>query len=78
VSAPPVAKESRPLPASNITPLADALFALLDNRARAAAMGRAGRELALGRCSWPLYLARLSELYHRILEDAVSRRGRRP
>jgi glycosyltransferase involved in cell wall biosynthesis len=52
---------------SNVVPLADALFTLLDNRTRAAAMGRAARELALDRFGWPGYFARLCELYARVL-----------
>jgi glycosyltransferase involved in cell wall biosynthesis len=56
------AKTSDP-PVSNVVPLADALFTLLDNHDRAAAMGRRGRELALDRFGWPAYLDRLSGLY---------------
>jgi glycosyltransferase involved in cell wall biosynthesis len=71
---PPVAKESRPLSlAPNVTALADALFTLLDNRAQAAAMGRTACELALDRFAWPGYLARLSELYARILDSQTTR-----
>jgi glycosyltransferase involved in cell wall biosynthesis len=53
-------------PNSSVAPLADALFTLLDNRDRAAAMGRAARQAALDRFGWPSYLARLTELYHRV------------
>ncbi len=52
----------------NVEPLADALFTLLDNRDQAAAMGRRGRELALDRFGWPGYLARLSEIYGRVMK----------
>jgi glycosyltransferase involved in cell wall biosynthesis len=54
-------------PPSNISPLADALFTLLDNRARSAEMGRRGRELALERFGWDVYLAKLSALYNQVL-----------
>jgi glycosyltransferase involved in cell wall biosynthesis len=49
--------------------LADALFTLLDNRSRAAAMGRAGREAALDRFGWAGYLKRLGEVYDRLLNS---------
>jgi glycosyltransferase involved in cell wall biosynthesis len=55
-----------PPPPNNVAPLADAIFALLDNRDRAAAMGRRGRELALDRFGWANYLERLAELYESI------------
>jgi glycosyltransferase involved in cell wall biosynthesis len=61
--------------ASNITPLADALFALLDNRSQAAAMGRKGRQRALDSFGWPNYLANLSELYTQVLD--ARKTGRR-
>jgi glycosyltransferase involved in cell wall biosynthesis len=64
-------------PASNVAPLADALFTLLDNRAQAAAMGRAGCDLTLERFGWATYLTRLSEFYERILDNAATRHGRR-
>jgi len=54
-------------PASNITPLADAIFTLLDNRDGSTAMGERGRELALDRFGWPRYLTRLTEVYDRVL-----------
>jgi glycosyltransferase involved in cell wall biosynthesis len=56
------------LPNGNIAPLADALFTLLDNRERAAEMGRRGRELALQRFTWPRYLDGLNALYARVLD----------
>ena len=55
-----------PPPPENVTPLADAIFTLLDNRERAAEMGRRGREAALDRFGWPKYLARLREVYDRV------------
>lgn len=55
-----------PLPTPH-SALADAIFTLLDNRAAAAAMGRRAREAALDRFRWPDYLARLAELYTRVL-----------
>jgi starch synthase len=55
-----------PQPPANITPLADAIFSLLDNRDQAAAMGRRGRELALDRFGWPAYLERLADLYETV------------
>ncbi len=54
-------------PPENIAALAAAILALLDNRDSSAAMGARGRELALSRFGWPKYLARLSDLYDRIL-----------
>ncbi|MEX2306521.1 MAG: glycosyltransferase [Pirellulales bacterium] len=54
--------------ASNIAPLADALFVLLDNRDQAAAMGRRARQRALDSFGWPGYLTRLSELYAQLLD----------
>jgi glycosyltransferase involved in cell wall biosynthesis len=53
--------------ATNVAPLADAILTMLDNRDRAAAMGRRGRQQAVERFGWPGYLARLSELYARVL-----------
>jgi glycosyltransferase involved in cell wall biosynthesis len=50
-----------------ILPLADAIFTVLDNRSAAEAMGRRGRELALERFQWPLFIARLRELYERVI-----------
>ena len=70
-----VANESRPyLDASNVAPLADALFTLLDNRDRAAAMGRAARQLALDRFGWQAYLMRLCDFYRRVWDGDGSRR----
>ena len=54
--------------ASNVAPLADALFTLLDNRSRAAAMGRTARQAALDRFGWRSYLSQLRELYTRVLD----------
>lgn len=54
-----------PLPIPH-SPLADALFTLLDNRDTAAAMGHRAREAALDRFSWPIYLTQLAELYARV------------
>lgn len=51
--------------------LAEAILTVLDQRERAAAMGRRGRELAIERFGWPLYLARLNDLYARLLERDV-------
>ena len=53
---------------TNVAALADAILTLLDNRDRAAAMGRRGRELALDRFTWPRYLEQLNALYERILD----------
>jgi glycosyltransferase involved in cell wall biosynthesis len=53
--------------ASRILPLADAIFTLLDNRSLASAMGRRGRELALERYQWPSFIAKLRELYERVM-----------
>jgi glycosyltransferase involved in cell wall biosynthesis len=59
-----------PPPPTNITPLADAIFMLLDNRDQAAAMGRRGRELALDRFGWAAYLERLADLYESVRSAA--------
>lgn len=53
--------------ARNVPALADAILTLLENRDQAAAMGRRARELVLERFAWPRYLARLRELYDRVL-----------
>jgi len=53
---------------SNVTALAEAVLTLLDNRERAADMGRRGRELALQRFTWPRYLDGLNALYARVLD----------
>ena len=64
-------------PGSNIEDLAEAILTLLDNKDRAAEMGRRAREMALDRFNWAQYLARLSELYDRVLDrgDGISRRA---
>jgi glycosyltransferase involved in cell wall biosynthesis len=51
--------------AGNISALADAILALLDNRDAATAMGRRGRQQALARFGWPGYLGRLNDVYAR-------------
>jgi len=51
----------------NVPDLAQAILTLLDNRSHAARMGRKARELALERFTWPRYLARLHEVYHRAI-----------
>jgi alpha-maltose-1-phosphate synthase len=51
----------------NVTALAEAVLTLLDNRERAADMGRRGRELALQRFTWQRYLDGLNALYARVL-----------
>ncbi len=48
------------------SPLATALFTLLDNPTTAATMGRRARERALDRFRWSDYLANLTALYDRI------------
>jgi len=58
-----------PPPPDNGTPLADAIFQILDNRDQAAAMGRRGREQALDRFAWPAYLTRLADLYTSIRDQ---------
>jgi glycosyltransferase involved in cell wall biosynthesis len=57
-----------PLPTS---PLATALFTLLDNPAAAAAMGRRAREAALDRFRWRDYLTTLAVLYDRVRNDST-------
>jgi glycosyltransferase involved in cell wall biosynthesis len=54
-------------PPENVTQLADAIFTILDNRDRAAAMGQKGRELAIERFAWTSYLNRLADLYASII-----------
>jgi glycosyltransferase involved in cell wall biosynthesis len=53
--------------ATNVSPLADAILTLLDDRDAAIAMGRRGRHQAIERFGWPSYLARLNELYGRVI-----------
>jgi glycosyltransferase involved in cell wall biosynthesis len=52
----------------NVLTLADAILAILNNRERACAMGRRGRELALERFDWPRYLGQLDVLYERVID----------
>jgi glycosyltransferase involved in cell wall biosynthesis len=56
-------------PPENIAALTAAILAVLDNRDKAVTMGARGRELALSRFGWPKYLARLNDLYDRILQS---------
>jgi glycosyltransferase involved in cell wall biosynthesis len=58
-------------PSHNVDALAEAILTLLDNPTQARAMGARGRELALERYSWPKYLARLQELYDRVLARPI-------
>ena len=51
----------------NVPDLTQAILTLLDNRGHAAAMGRRARDLALERFTWPKYLARLRDVYDRVL-----------
>ncbi len=51
----------------NVPDLAEAILTLLDNRDRAAGMGRRAREFALERFTWRNYLARLHEVYDGVL-----------
>jgi glycosyltransferase involved in cell wall biosynthesis len=53
--------------------LADRILTLLDNRDGASLMGARGRELALARFGWPHYVARLNDLYARILDQDAPR-----
>ena len=46
---------------------ADALETLLDDPARAAAMGRAGRSRAVDAFGWPVVVDRLESLYDELL-----------
>jgi glycosyltransferase involved in cell wall biosynthesis len=55
------------VPPSEVAPLADAIFTLLDNRSAATAMGRRGRELALARFQWQGYIGQLRAVYDRVL-----------
>jgi glycosyltransferase involved in cell wall biosynthesis len=54
-------------PPDNVEALTAAILTLLDNRERASTMGERGRELALSLFGWPQYLARLTDVYERIL-----------
>jgi glycosyltransferase involved in cell wall biosynthesis len=56
-------------PPENIAALTAAILAVLENRDKAITMGARGRELALSRFGWPKYLARLNDLYDRILQS---------
>jgi len=56
-------------PRSNVEPLANAIFTLLDNRSAAAAMGRRGRELALARFEWPRFIVQLRDVYDAVLAE---------
>jgi glycosyltransferase involved in cell wall biosynthesis len=64
-------------PPDNVAALTAAILAVLENRDKASAMGAYGRDLALSRFGWPKYLARLSDLYDRILrrDETVVRRA---
>jgi glycosyltransferase involved in cell wall biosynthesis len=81
VPGPTRADRATETPSPNVQPLAEAILQLLDNRDRAAAMGRRGREQALERFQWPTYLARLHEIYERLRDrqpvdgGAVQRRA---
>ena len=57
---------------AGIVVLADAIFTILDNRDRAAAMGRQGRDLAIERFAWTSYLNRLADLYASIIGQHAS------
>jgi glycosyltransferase involved in cell wall biosynthesis len=62
------------VPPRDVAALADAILTILDDRSAAGAMGRRGRELALERFTWPRYLARLRELYDRVLDERSAAR----
>jgi glycosyltransferase involved in cell wall biosynthesis len=61
------------VPPQDPAALADAILTILDDRSTAAAMGRRGRQLALERFAWPRYLARLREVYDRVLDERPGR-----
>jgi glycosyltransferase involved in cell wall biosynthesis len=54
---------------------ADALLTLLNDRERAAAIGRQNRQDAVTRFSWAASAARMREVYERVIEDFRRRRG---
>ena len=62
------------VPPMEVPPLTEAIMTILENRSKSAAMGRRGRQLALERFGWPLYLERLAELYDQILDQRQLRR----
>jgi glycosyltransferase involved in cell wall biosynthesis len=62
------------IPPMQVAPLTEAIMTILENRSKSAAMGRRGRQLALERFGWPLYLDRLAELYDQILDQRQSLR----
>ena len=55
---------------------AAALNLLLEDPALGRRMGAAGRELAVGKYSWPVVADRLEELYEWIRADKAGRRAR--
>jgi glycosyltransferase involved in cell wall biosynthesis len=57
----------------NIAALTDAILAALSDRSNAVAMGRRGRQMALDRFGWPVYLAELNNLYARVLGVVAGR-----
>jgi glycosyltransferase involved in cell wall biosynthesis len=58
------------VPPRDVPALAEAILTLLDNRDRASAMGRLGRQLALERFGWQRYLRGLDEVYERLRSDS--------
>jgi glycosyltransferase involved in cell wall biosynthesis len=51
----------------NVPDLTQAILTLLDNRGLASTMGQRGREAALARFTWHKYLAKLHDVYGRVI-----------
>jgi glycosyltransferase involved in cell wall biosynthesis len=60
-------------PPNDVAALADVILTLLENRDGANTMGIRGRELAVARFGWSQYVARLDELYARVLDKETNR-----
>jgi glycosyltransferase involved in cell wall biosynthesis len=58
------------VPPRDVPALAEAILTLLDNRDRASAMGRSGRQLALERFDWQRYLRGLDEIYEQLRAES--------
>ena len=57
------------VPPKSPAELAEAILQLLGDRTRAEAMGRRGNEICHSRCNWPKYVAELSQVYERVLDE---------
>jgi glycosyltransferase involved in cell wall biosynthesis len=57
--------------------IAEALLTLLTNRDRAARMGQAAYERALGIFGWDRFMFTLEQVYERVLDESVGHRRQR-